>query len=112
MFCALNQIFFLYRINRVRKLCLVIFFSSSCLAINVKGILLSKVKECRNLHQLYISHKDSIVYQVEVPHGGTFEFNLPSNSYSITAASKSGCSFTDELVVKDKEIFKELWVKK
>ena len=82
------------------------------MAVNVRGILLSKVKECRSLHQLYISHKDSIVYQVEVPHGGTFEFNLPKNSYSITAASKNGCSFTEDFIVKDKEIFKELWVKK
>ena len=101
-----------YKINRVRKLCILIFIPNLILATNFKGIILSKDKHCRNMFQLFISHEKSLVYQLEVPHGGSFEFNLPKNTYTVTVTNKNGCSHESSISIDKKNIFKELWVKK
>ena len=96
----------------MRVLIFAILFFQICYASNLKGIILSKDKKCRETFQLYVTHGKSVVYQLEVPHGGSFEFDLPKNKYRLTAVNESGCSYEADMEITKNQVFKEIWVKK
>jgi hypothetical protein len=84
--------------------CLFSLISSNCWSAEglIEGkVLLPKICELDKQAHVFVSSKKILIYQADVPAGGTFRFHLTSGDYEVRAISKSNCHFYQEVHLTD-----------
>jgi hypothetical protein len=61
--------------------------------VTLKGRVLphSSKNDCQENVQLFLASRDILLYQIEVPIGGSFQFSLVNEDYTLSAVAKDGC---------------------
>jgi hypothetical protein len=95
------------------KYLIVLFITSLSLAAPIKGNLLAE-KGCKSSTpgQLFISENSKLIYQIELPHSGSFKVDLPPGKFKLSYIMKNGCSVNQTVTLKDKAISLGLKVRK
>ncbi|HAR44155.1 MAG TPA: hypothetical protein DCS07_16245 [Bdellovibrionales bacterium] len=76
----------------------------------VTGILTSDpdcvVKEGRGTAQLWVSVGQILVYQLDVPPGGSYEFHLVPGKYDLAVTNSKGCLAQKQFTLAPKQVAK------
>ncbi len=75
----------------------------------LQGKLLAN-KKCLGPAVIWVSKSSEILYQIESPIGGSFEFHLMPGEYDIASTTNNGCQVKKSFSVKKDEV-KEIEIK-
>ncbi len=103
----------------ILSMCLSVIWATSALAVTQKpltgaAVITGKIvaeKDClktsdRRPPDVWLSIGQILLYQVEVPVEGTFEFHVKPGKYDLTATNSKGCLAVNQLVVAPEQVLK------
>ena len=78
----------------------------------ITGHLAATTRECEkgldpHNPQVWLSVGPTLLYQVEVPLGGSYEFHVVPGKYELTATSSSGCLTRTQLSAAAKQVARQ-----